>query len=132
MAGSTDEDHSGIGYQKAEQLLEVDELSREAEVETEGQAEPETEPRAEPEAEDEQSTDSAGEQNPVFSGPDPDPVEQSPDLEEDVDEPEPEPDPGITCPSCGAGSELSAGDLEDGTALECSACESRLVWRAEA
>lgn len=32
MAGSTDADHAGIGYQKAQQLLEIDEQSESIEA----------------------------------------------------------------------------------------------------
>lgn len=121
VSGSTDEAHSGIGYQKAKKLLDLHggasaepstEPGRSAGTETEVSSSPadepsSTEPSTEPSSQSEAGTRADG-GNPALGGPDPDP-----DAGAAGGERETEDDDAPGCPHCGtpiAGwGELEAG-----------------------
>ncbi len=132
VSGSTDEAHSGIGYQKAKTLLGLHggasaepstEPDRSAGTETEATSSPSdepssTEPSTEPSSQPEASTRADG-GNPALGGPDPDPDAGA---STDSGEPEDDADDAPGCPHCGtpiAGwGELDAGRYRCGNCHE--------------
>lgn len=127
VSGSTDEAHSGIGYQKAKTLLGLHgasaepstEPERSAGTETEAASSPadepsSTEPSTEPGSQTEATTRADG-GNPALGGPDPDP---DAGVSTDSGEDEAEDAPG--CPHCGTPI-AGWGDLEAGR-YRCGDC----------
>jgi len=101
VSGSTDEIHSGIGYQKAKTLLGLHggasadpstEPKVSAGTDTEATSSPADEPSTEPSSQTERTRADGG--NPALGGPDPDPdAETRSKADEEQDEP--------GCPHCG-------------------------------
>ena len=123
VSGSTDEAHSGIGYQKAKTLLGLHgasaepstEPERSAGTETEATSSPADEPSTEPSSQPESGTRADG-GNPALGGPDPDPdAGVSTDPEDEV-----EPDDAPGCPHCGTPI-AGWGDLDAGR-YRCGDC----------
>jgi hypothetical protein len=112
MAGSTDDNHSGIGYEKAGQLLDTGEA-----IETKSSFE-ESEPKPE------NQSSSSAQENPAFSSPE---AKSKQSYSREQSEPESD-DESEPCPHCGEEID-NWGEISHGEIRKCGSCGGRFKKR---